>query len=904
MIRLCCFFYMSILLATEIHTQFIPRRSTRLCESLEHVEIVGFHSYPNVTVEDINGDLDVKLTTTVIWNFTIPEGIELDGIIIHFQESTTTHSEPSYVPLYICNTGSNYYWVNTTDNTTLCTKNTNEICGSPHYTSNDFSLCLYNYTSHGGPPNCRGTGNYFLNERKGLSILPDVRQLTFAVDFHKTYSIDIIPYYREFTSRQINVINSVFAIDDCQSIIMNYEGKSFAEATETCCEMGVRHHLPRNVTFSNISVDLVTLSVNVTARWLPPITQNGLMGFDVFPFGDFLGKSTEPISFLLSPEETAKLASCDNTTEYYEAVLFGLIAGTTYNVQITSEYLGELDKEFGCSFGQCRKTTVFPVPEIDICESNYSYCDVNADCIPFQLDSLNATCNCREGYEGNGVVNPQIILGNGCQDINNCSSELSPCHPSAVCTDLAAPLIGANCSCMSGFYGDGLKEGSGCQSSSTIALAVSIPIVIVLAIIVAYTTWRVWRCREQEKDLQWEAFVASKGLINYQAMGDGIANTPGSEICAPTFGEKWELDRDQIKIGNILGRGNYGVVYEAMYHQHNESMQEVPVAVKMVKEGSDEDKHIAEFLAEISFMLNVGDHPNVLKVIGCCTTQKPVILVTDLLKYGDLLHFLWDAREPSKCLVDPIYHITEKTLYQMARQIACGMDYLTKTRIIHGDIAARNILVGEDLICKISDFGLANDVYRYGVIQGQSERCVPFKWISPERMMAGKVPITSKSDVWSFGNLMYEMVTLGCMPYSNLSSDELLDKLRSGYRMKQPSTCSNEMFSIMAKCWAWRPSSRPSFSNLVSMIDKVLGQIKDADYVNLAETVEELDKLEYETDIHTQKEKATDHKTEETSDLPEGHINPGFIEKNGHINALNGDLSNGCSPDIIAENAV
>uniref|UniRef100_H2Y4U1 Protein kinase domain-containing protein n=1 Tax=Ciona savignyi TaxID=51511 RepID=H2Y4U1_CIOSA len=177
-------------------------------------------------------------------------------------------------------------------------------------------------------------------------------------------------------------------------------------------------------------------------------------------------------------------------------------------------------------------------------------------------------------------------------------------------------------------------------------------------------------------------------------------------------------------------------------------------------------------------MLNVGDHPNVLKVIGCCTTMKPIMLVTEFLKYGDLLHFLWDSREVTKCDKDPAYHVTEKSLLQMAHQVATGMDYLTKSRIIHGDLAARNILVGEELTCKISDFGLANDVYRYGAIHGKSERCVPFKWISPERMMAGKLPITSKSDVWSFGNLMYEMITLGCMPHPDIESDKLLNKLK------------------------------------------------------------------------------------------------------------------------------
>uniref|UniRef100_H2YM16 Protein kinase domain-containing protein n=1 Tax=Ciona savignyi TaxID=51511 RepID=H2YM16_CIOSA len=280
-----------------------------------------------------------------------------------------------------------------------------------------------------------------------------------------------------------------------------------------------------------------------------------------------------------------------------------------------------------------------------------------------------------------------------------------------------------------------------------------------------------------------------------------------------------------IKLEEILGRGNYGIVHKGRVQERESSRM---VAIKTMKDGTHSKERLLEFLTEINFMLNIGNHPNVLSVIGCCTVDKQVLLVTELLKYGDMLGFLHSAREvrtthvrlPHTHNQDCVcphskFRFSSKSLWKMAHHVALGMEFLTKSRIIHGDIAARNILVGEDLVCKISDFGLANDVYRYGLIRGRTERCVPYKWISPERMMSGEVPITSRSDVWSFGNLLYEMVTLGCAPYPGIEQVDLLNKIKEGYRMSRPSSCCTEMYTLMKKCWKFDPWKRPTFHQIV-----------------------------------------------------------------------------------------
>lgn len=195
-----------------------------------------------------------------------------------------------------------------------------------------------------------------------------------------------------------------------------------------------------------------------------------------------------------------------------------------------------------------------------------------------------------------------------------------------------------------------------------------------------------------------------------------------------------------------------------------------------------------EFLSEIFLMTSLEQHENVVNVIGFCCQGNQTSLVMEWMEHGDLLHFLWNVREPQD--KDDIFKLTHKDALYICHQVASGLLYLSTMKIIHGDIAARNILVGHNLNCKISDFGLANDVYKYGAIKDRVERKVPYKWVSPERMMFGEMPITWRSDVWSFGIVMYEIYTLGGSPYSGTVQSQLLTKLRSGYRMARPPLCT------------------------------------------------------------------------------------------------------------------
>ncbi|XP_071947037.1 uncharacterized protein [Antedon mediterranea] len=288
----------------------------------------------------------------------------------------------------------------------------------------------------------------------------------------------------------------------------------------------------------------------------------------------------------------------------------------------------------------------------------------------------------------------------------------------------------------------------------------------------------------------------------------------------PLFAKK-EFDRDMLKIEEELGSGQFGVVCKGFACGIDGGNDYIPVAVKSLK-GHVSRSMKEYFLDEIRLIIDIGSHPNILGILGCCTSDEPYYLITEFMHYGDLFHFLLKCREAKYALEDPIFHLVYQNQVQIARQIARGMDYLSSTRYYHGDLAARNILVDKGLTIKISDFGLADDIYQSDYKHLAPDRKRPIKWVSLETNLQGICTI--QSDVWSFGIVLYEISTLGEMPYTGMQSIEVVEKLKEGYRMEQPENCSNEWYQMMLECWAATPSRRPKFSELFSRLDTMLGE--------------------------------------------------------------------------------
>ncbi|XP_072167449.1 uncharacterized protein [Diadema setosum] len=292
-----------------------------------------------------------------------------------------------------------------------------------------------------------------------------------------------------------------------------------------------------------------------------------------------------------------------------------------------------------------------------------------------------------------------------------------------------------------------------------------------------------------------------------------------------------EFDRSLLKIEDLLGSGQFGNVYKGFAYGINGKEMYIPVAVKSLKENATAAMK-ADFMDEIKLIVEIGGHPNILPIRGCCTADEPHYLITEFMEYGDLLHFLWKCREEKSILEDPIYRLTATSQLQIAIQIARGMEYLSTTMYYHGDLAARNVLVGEGLICKISDFGLADDIYQRGYKRLAPERKRPVKWVSLETNTQGKCSI--QSDVWSFGIVLYEIYTLGGVPYPGMDGRSVIAQLQRGYRMERPSVCPEDIYDIMRRCWHESPQNRPSFTTLYNTLDLMLTE--RVDYLTEFET--------------------------------------------------------------------
>ncbi|CAH8584749.1 unnamed protein product [Heterobilharzia americana] len=262
--------------------------------------------------------------------------------------------------------------------------------------------------------------------------------------------------------------------------------------------------------------------------------------------------------------------------------------------------------------------------------------------------------------------------------------------------------------------------------------------------------------------------------------------------------DQWEISRSSLKLIELLGAGQFGEVWKGKW---NETIE---VAVKTLKQGTMTKE---EFLKEARIMKQLH-HPQLVRLYAVVTAE-PIYIVTELMTHGSLLKYLRDG--PGK-------ELDLKPLIDMMAQIASGMAYLEKEHYIHRDLAARNILVGENNIVKVADFGLAriidNANETYTAKQGAK---FPIKWTAPEAALMGR--FTIKSDVWSFGIVIYEIITYGQVPFPSMNNTETLQQVENGYRMPCPANCPSAIYEVMLNTWDAKPERRPTFAFLCSYFE-------------------------------------------------------------------------------------
>uniref|UniRef100_A0A6P7G137 Fibroblast growth factor receptor n=1 Tax=Diabrotica virgifera virgifera TaxID=50390 RepID=A0A6P7G137_DIAVI len=298
----------------------------------------------------------------------------------------------------------------------------------------------------------------------------------------------------------------------------------------------------------------------------------------------------------------------------------------------------------------------------------------------------------------------------------------------------------------------------------------------------------------------------------------------------------WEIRRENLLLGKNLGEGAFGRVVKAEASNIVKPGNSVIVAVKMLKEGHT-DNEMMDLVSEMEMMKMIGRHINIINLLGCCTQGGPLYVIVEYAPHGNLRDFLRQHRPSSgyELAVGEKKEkktLTQKDLVSFAYQVARGMEYLASRRCIHRDLAARNVLVSDDYILKIADFGLARDIHCSDYYRKTTDGRLPVKWMAPEALFHRMY--TTQSDVWSYGILLWEIMTLGGTPYPSVPSvEKLFQLLRNGHRMEKPPCCSLEIYMLMRECWSYQPNERPIFSELVEDLDRILTITANEEYLDL-----------------------------------------------------------------------
>ncbi|XP_038614485.1 tyrosine-protein kinase Fgr [Tachyglossus aculeatus] len=289
---------------------------------------------------------------------------------------------------------------------------------------------------------------------------------------------------------------------------------------------------------------------------------------------------------------------------------------------------------------------------------------------------------------------------------------------------------------------------------------------------------------------------------HYIEVNDGLCHLL-TKVCVnmrpQTLGlakDAWEIARESISLDRKLGMGCFGDVWMGTWNGST------LVAVKTLKPGTMSPE---AFLEEAQIMKRLR-HDKLVQLYAV-VSDEPIYIVTEYMSQGSLLDFLKDGEGQRLRLPQ---------LVDMAAQIAAGMAYIERMNYIHRDLRAANILVSDALVCKIADFGLARLIEdnEYNARQGAK---FPIKWTAPEAALFGRFSI--KSDVWSFGILLTELISKGRVPYPGMNNREVLEQVERGYRMPCPPGCPPSLYEVMEQTWRADPEERPTFEYLQAFLE-------------------------------------------------------------------------------------
>ncbi|XP_070133064.1 vascular endothelial growth factor receptor 1-like [Drosophila bipectinata] len=379
-------------------------------------------------------------------------------------------------------------------------------------------------------------------------------------------------------------------------------------------------------------------------------------------------------------------------------------------------------------------------------------------------------------------------------------------------------------------------------------------IIIGLIMVIFFASLAVFYFRAHKRHLALNADKAEEPLVQY-------THVP----------EVFEIPRHNLKLGKQLGEGAFGVVLKGEAKGIRKDEVSTNVAVKMARRSADSEVMQA-LMAELNIMIRLGQHLNVVNLLGAITNnveKHELMVIVEYCRFGNIHNVLLKNRShfvnqinpmtdkidtsslisldtdtdphDEATLYNPIWGsnyetdstkpitLTTSNLVSWAFQVARGMEYLSSKQVLHGDLAARNILLCDKNVVKICDFGLARSLYQnyYKKENGK----MPIKWLALESLTDHV--FSTYSDVWSFGIVLWEMFSLAKVPYPGIDPSQLLNKLNDGYRMEKPPYANQEIYEIMLECWRKIPKSRPLFDELVQRFSQILGAEICNQYVDM-----------------------------------------------------------------------
>ncbi|XP_018422148.1 PREDICTED: tyrosine-protein kinase STYK1 [Nanorana parkeri] len=332
-------------------------------------------------------------------------------------------------------------------------------------------------------------------------------------------------------------------------------------------------------------------------------------------------------------------------------------------------------------------------------------------------------------------------------------------------------------------------------------------VTIILLAIILWLRYRGWKSRRKQPQghlAQESHRVVSSGISLEEPSLENVLRTKDPSLLA------LEIPSERIRQPSLqqIGEGRFGPLYKTGLREQD-AVPGKEVVIKQLKD-SAEPSEVRDFLQRAAFQAWLGTHPHLVDIIGCCSEQKPFCMVLECVEPGSLLQFLWDCRRDVVSLHGILYDITECQVYIIALQILSALEFLQERNLVHGDVAARNVVIQHNFTTKLTGLGGACEMHSRGSFP--IRRPTPLKWMAPERLL--HLSASSKSDVWSFGILLYELVTLGAPPFPEVPPSSILQHLQRGNIMKRPSSCKQNLYNIMKSCWAWKVSDRISLSEL------------------------------------------------------------------------------------------